>query len=39
MDWFKNSSTAQNAVEIDTDQLALFSGAAVDANQLELFAG
>lgn len=37
MDWFKNSSTTQNVVEIDTDQLALFSGAAVDANQLELF--
>jgi hypothetical protein len=33
----ENISTAQNSFEIDTDQLALFSGAAVDANQLELF--
>lgn len=37
MDWFKNSSTAQNAVETDANQLALFSDMAIDANQLELF--
>ena len=31
-------STDQTTVETDANQLALFSGARIDANQLELFA-
>lgn len=33
----ENISTDQNAVETDANQLALFSGARIDVNQLELF--
>lgn len=35
----ENIATDQSGFEVDTNQLALFSDAPVDANQLELFNG